>query len=1118
MCTPVTTPLLQQIKTLIPLKDLFNIYTGICQPDIEPQSEKLKEEDKVLPVSENFTPTDKDSVIPVSKLTKLQSYQNSQNLRVKGIEDKFDNYLDFHFQKWVQRSTSDKNQSSQPMGPFKNFLTLKAQLNNQPTSRPADPPASCVVPSKPQPKKDLYYDQTVLRKQRLASYVEGFDSARGTNPISHNLHLPAPRDPPDIHQGPLKAQGKAQHWQFPHQHQAHKRPQNPQQDPKESIKERPLGNLEHTPARQRQELTPGSGRGRRALDRARTPRDRSGGEHHGGEGGGGGRPTGHVPIPEPGDLPRQLVIQIDPSIYGINDLPNQTADFCYAPSIKRIAELHTSVIEEYDFDWFNDLNTQHFFGLMIARYGHTELPGFVRNHSIDDFFEYNQEGTITGSKITTNINECLTGVSLFRPYSYKTHYDHLDVSERPNDCKLRSALVKMRFLIQHLIDSNINVVVEYRFGSDPNGAQNLMIYSDQLIKGPVYDAFKEVSVVLDDVFRIQQAAYQVGQSLNDLRDEKIELFEQSYCEFVLLPDSSDKQKFREDTQQMLKSANGLTQNYRTYEELASKMYQQSCLTQVATKAMFKNQSYLIHFFLNSSDPTLPFIRSPRTYTTVTSQCNVENLTVNVLSSPSRIYVPKSYIGIDDLVQKVKDLVDKAINQICKATSPTSPRVAHHGATTQKEDSQTEYSYPDILIEDASNLLIQIQDKTGIEDASKHFLLSAQRKCQDISKEIHSLRWKRGLHLKPTDKEIYDQINSASDYLGEIIAKTKDKERMVDLEQRELSKSIASVKPIYLATNASNITQYLEYHSNFKSANKLQRSIKLKEGLPQDMRSRVTHESDPDEIIKYLTRMYLSEDFQLPMSRAEISALPSSPSISSKAEQIAFSKILTFINKLKHEGMEDRLDFTTISIAESKISKQRRHEWQRSWLEKSEHFEGLSARKKEDIKRELFVKFVTLHENLIAREIVQASFQEKDSKVKDKEEKVFAIKTTKHDKRKEKFAEQRKDDRTSFTAESSALKTNSTKMEDYTCPLCNEKVGHPNTKGMSAKSVARCPILKDAHQSQKLDIVLQCGACSRCLASWHQVHECKVSPDTEWLKHSDCNHPQGHHNGIICPLK
>ena len=89
-----------------------------------------------------------------------------------------------------------------------------------------------------------------------------------------------------------------------------------------------------------------------------------------------------------------------------------------------------------------------------------------------------------------------------------------------------------------------------------------------------------------------------------------------------------------------------------------------------------------------------------------------------------------------------------------------------------------------------------------------------------------------------------------------------------------------------------------------------------------------------------------------------------------------------------------------------------------------------------------------------------------------------------------------------------------KPEDYKCPLCNLTAGHPRPPSSFRKltgfqSLARCPDLLQASQSQKLAKVQKASSCTMCMSTWHGQAGCNFSPDsTTWLAEqyhgSGCN--------------
>ena len=122
---------------------------------------------------------------------------------------------------------------------------------------------------------------------------------------------------------------------------------------------------------------------------------------------------------------------------------------------------------------------------------------------------------------------------------------------------------------------------------------------------------------------------------------------------------------------------------------------------------------------------------------------------------------------------------------------------------------------------------------------------------------------------------------------------------------------------------------------------------------------------------------MAEDVILPLARAEIQALPNAPAVNSAQEGKAYACILSFVTKLQKSDLYERLDFSTITLAASKLSRVRQDTWDKDWLMRSQTMTGTSLRTQEDAKRDLFVEFLKLHDNLLQRRLLQTTLQQKE---------------------------------------------------------------------------------------------------------------------------------------------
>ena len=352
-------------------------------------------------------------------------------------------------------------------------------------------------------------------------------------------------------------------------------------------------------------------------------------------------------------------------------------------------------------------------------------------------------------------------------------------------------------------------------------------------------------------------------------------------------------------------------------------------------------------------------------------------------------------GFDDLISKVKAMVDRIMDEVSKenhTTSTSDPPPSIRDPSASRKGDETA-SITRNVIRDAHNFL-NLMESVNLKQQSMQALESHQRTSIDINRELQQLQWKSGVTLSKEEKELQQNIQSTTTYIAEIIKNKQDVQKVQDIEQRELSKSISSAKAPHLDKQGKNIQAFLEFHMTFKKANPLSRCIKLREGLHDDLKQRVLHETDPEAILSLLKKMYLAEDVLLPLARQEIADLKSTPVVNSKDEAKAYSIILGFITKLQKADLLERFDFTTIQMASSKLSKIRLDAWEKEWMMTHERLEadGESLKVQENRKRELFIRFLKLHEGLLHRRLLQSSIDDKDKPdKKDKREKVFNTK-------------------------------------------------------------------------------------------------------------------------------
>ena len=836
------------------------------------------------------------------------------------------------------------------------------------------------------------------------------------------------------------------------------------------------------------------------------------GEDRGAEGDGD---VHEQPGGNPGHNQAKLVIKINPSDYGVNDPGQQVDATCREPFLKYLKELFEVVKDMDEYEWFEQKEIQHFLGMVIARTVHKapQVPGAVKNNHIDDFFDYDDNGVIQGTGINYDMKNILSGVSYSRPSQFFTPCDNIDSELQPYEAILRPAIVKAVTMIQDLFSKRIEVEVQYTYGADfDTGNPHLVRYSNDTIKVRFYDAAHKVTKVLNTIFNFQAKAEELADCLEALSEDKIENFEAIYCDYVVSPELANISDFKNQIQTLHQGVNELKKVTRMYEHLGDEIYEEHCLIAAYATVQFKNQSNLIRFLRNDSSDNTPWVRFPRQWTAVKSNINFNNERLKVMVCPSRLYVHRATTPIDSIATKVGDLIKKSLEVVATANQNTGFQQNQTRNPTPDVRGAPRLAYPNCLVEDASKFLKKLQNNDKLGSASANELSDLERICSEMIKGFQQVQWKEGITLHPDDKDLCEKLHNAKTYIVNVLTKRKEEEKLKEVEAREISKSLAATKAPTLSKDAKNIMDFLNFHDTYKNQNPLARCMRIREGLPEAIKERVLNETDPDKILSLLKKLYMAEDVILPLARAEIQALQNSPPINSVTEGKAYTCILNFINKLQKADLFERLDFSTITLAASKLSKIRQDTWDKEWLLKSMRLEGTPLRHQEETKRDMFVEFLNLHDNLLQRKLVQNSLGDKPEKEKEKSKpsKTFStnsdLRETRYDKKRNKNESRKWDS-------NRPAKTR----KDIVCILCKKEGGHPHpTFGKGAKSLARCPEFAKVDQCNKISQAIKLGACLRCLTWGHTISECLTKPSANFLKHNDCDKGnEGVHHPLIC---
>ena len=881
----------------------------------------------------------------------------------------------------------------------------------------------------------------------------------------------------------------------------------------------PVGGLPRTPAATAPQAQGGgasSTRGSRSMDRAR--RD-------------GVQPSGDAtPLQRPLDstqpppqrlaeaqVPRRLLIKVDPSLYGVSNPSDQTHDNCYQESINFIAQLWKQVSIDGHIDWFDHEPACHLLGFLVARHAKRGVIAGVEDDALDCLLRFNSTSEMVEAGLTISPESMACGVNYDNPALFFSPFDHLQKVQQPPEALLQSSLVTAVHLIQSLQDQQIEVTVEYRAslieGSEDE--QKLEVYNDVFLKGTFKEALQSVASQLQAVYTLQVFANDVSEHLNSLAEDELMQLDEEICTYLMCPEMIDEQSLKTTAQSMLKASNKLSRAFNMYERHALKTIRASVFYQEEVQDLFSNHDILASFMANDSSPSLPYIQYPEKYTSLGQVKATGEGGICSLAAPSRLHVPLHTTPIPAIIERVRSMVERTIQATqSRATTAAPPPPA---ASPAQSSGPSIALYPHSLIEDAEMIVHKYCETQSIKETSIHELNIATQKCEKVSHQLQQLLWS-GLILRPSHRHVMDELSTTQAHISEALHIKKEAAKAKDIETRELSKAISSAKPVILAKDSSNILQFLQYHSTFSSANPLQRCLRLREALPEELRQRVLFEDDPDKILKFLKDMFLSEDFMLPLARAELTSLPLHPPVNSQQEKNAFTTILSFVLKLEKQDIIDRFDFSTIQQAVSRLSLIRQDDFERKWAEESLALEGKSHHNKESKKRDVFIKFIKLNEGLLCRRLMQKAIDEKEKvdkpKPKDKtaehkKERAFntdAVRVTRYDKRNSKYksSSNKPDGKSDNKADE--------------CKLCHLSGGHPSTKQPSkaVSSLARCPQFRQTAQKDKLALLDQLKACQLCLSWTHQAPACRAAT-ASWLYH-ECakGQPNRTHNPWACP--
>lgn len=883
-----------------------------------------------------------------------------------------------------------------------------------------------------------------------------------------------------------------------------------------------------------QHQSPGAGRGRGLL---RTPpvrlpgpqrrvNDPGANDPGGGKGGGSGGDGGQSNQQQQQQQPQTLVIQTSPTVWGVRGTP--TAEKCLQSFYQRFNTLYSEIETTYSsippsqqFEWHDAemaggqwnqaAVNQQFFAMMVVHVCTRDLPGSHPYHGYIDFFDYDVNYKLEDASIDYSLKLCLSGVNFNNPLERFSSLDQLE--PLPPEVNLRSGLIILMKMIDDIVNRSLKLTVEFTYDNGDAGPV-ITTFSPAYITDTLHKALTKVSFVLHNVFLAQHAAYLLADRLEGINDDNIGDLEELYCEMVTVDDADIVDRTRNMARRMMRISNEARKAYRTYEAAVSKVSEEGALTAATAQRVFADLDLLIRFLRNDWNESLPWAKAPQKFSTVKCLIMVRGSPLKITENPSRLMVPFAVTPVDASISRAKEVVEKVLDVLKtreNATSMGGPQQASRGPQTFQGPPKP--AYPVKLLKDALYFKQSFSSSDVDEETQTYILEDFLMKTKEYVTQIQDCQWKYGITLSSDHCNLLDDLTKMKTMLTGMIKERDEERRRLENEQRELAKTLQVSKPVHLLPSGVNVGQYLFYHEQFKSSNKMSRVLKLRETLPRELLPRVENEVCPDAIIKLISDLFLNQDYLIPVARREVEKQRNCPRPHSDEERSSYNAIFGLIQRLKQAGLENKLDFTMMGMSLQKLSRVRQDSFEEKWLMKSIELEGKPMEVVEEEKRKLFVAFITLNENLLVRRQLQNSImkadEEKGKGKVSKSEKAFSVRVTKHEKRVAKSA-----------AASSYVPPQD--KDSLQCPVCGEKGGHPRTRGArigkSAKSVARCQKFRDMPQDQKLALIEQIG-CSRCLTyGSHDSKGCQLPADTHWLQHDSCSEKAGAHHPSVCPSR
>ena len=819
---------------------------------------------------------------------------------------------------------------------------------------------------------------------------------------------------------------------------------------------------------------------------------------------------------------RRLIIEIDPTKWGITDKREQTGEGCVNAFLGYYNDLFGQV-QNKAIDWTQQ-DCQQFLACVVVRLADRRVPGGCQENEFDDLCDYNADGSIKGSRATFDPGVILCGVN----HDNTENYFNPVGRDKRTVGNLKYITTRLSYVIgfemlEDLRSRNIDIEVQYKYGERANGEQMSVTYDADLIYGSFYDGIEFAVNGMNKMYEFQCLGLDLAGCIDQVAEERLDELEVILGNNILHPEANDDD-LRKESEEVLEAIVEVKRSARRYDNLGTQIYRASGLQERYVTGEIQNQQNLSAFLKNSGESFRPWIREPRKWCAFTTNCKVGDVSLSIMNNPSRFYLPPNILQLDRVVNKAKDLVDRCLNHIKNKDHNVSfPRHSSpiKGGGGGVDDAK-KVTYPDNLVADGKRWLHEVSGK-DLENCSLTNIESTLRMGTDLLRELKQYQWRHCITLKSEDQNVEGDMRVFANHLAEVIKENQEAQKIKDIEARELSKSITAAKPPFLDSNGNNVQNWLAFHNNFKQANGLSRCIRIRESIPAELKERVIHETDPEKILELVKRMYLCEDVLFPLAKKSLEILPDNVPINSKQEGKAFTTIMNFVAKLeKEKDFLEKFDFSTIALATRKMSRQRQDEWEKSWIIEQQKIEDKPLRYQEDVKRKNFLTFVKLHETLLNRRLLQQGLGSTDKdkdKEKEKEKKKFVFATQEADPRKTRF--DKKAEKNKKESRRAGEEESGKQGEAYSCKCCGKAGGHPkffpaSQAGRSRTSLARCPKFK-AHED-KLALIKSLKACKMCLSTTHTHDKCLLDPSTPWLLHECGDSSSKDHNPVACPFK